>query len=77
MTRPRNIDLALSFTPQEFDLIESMMRAAGVATVTGIVHVALWRFAQHLDLDPPIDTFAAAPHVRRRKRAHHSRLPQS
>lgn len=65
--RKRNIDLALAFTPQEFDLIEGMMRAAGISTVTGVVHVALWRFAQHLDLDPPIDVFAAAPHVRRRR----------
>ncbi len=58
----------LTFSDRELDLVVEMMRAAGINTIAGVIHVAMWRFADHLDLDPPRDLFLAAPHVKRRKK---------
>ena len=58
----------LLFSDREQDLLIEMMRSSGVNTIQGVIHVALWNFAKHLDLDPPTDVFLAAPHVPRRRK---------
>lgn len=44
---------------KEVDVLIAMMKAGGHATLSGVVRVALWRYAGHLDIDVPITVFKA------------------
>lgn len=57
---------AMTYSAEEFDLILELMRMHNINTVAGVIHVALWNFARHSDLDPHIDAFTAARHARKR-----------
>lgn len=44
-------------TEQELEVAFDMMRAAGIASPSALIHAALYHFACHLELDVPIETF--------------------
>ena len=46
------------YSQAELEYILQMMTKTGASTIASVMCSALWNYARHLDLDPPIDVFA-------------------
>ncbi len=56
-TKAKYIPLMYDATEDEIEVIGHMMRAGAFSTINAVFRVALWKLAQHLDVECPGDTF--------------------
>jgi len=55
--RPGGLLLEVYVNKAELALLLEMMRAGGHSTLASVTRTALFRYAQHLEQDPPLDAF--------------------